>query len=99
MGTMRFSNELWGSLTKRTGPKVLRVVTPTMYVRGTTVQSEGVPYPALHQEGYTMDKVFGRLMKNRRVVPPRPLVPEEMPMKYVKRWEGLAAKYLETGEV
>jgi len=99
MGVLRFSNELWASLTKRAGPKVVKIVTPRQYTRGTAVQSSGTPYPALHQEGYSIDTVFGRRMQFPRVVPARPLVPKEMPTSYVNRWQSLAAKFIETGMV
>lgn len=82
MGVERFSNRLWASLTKRTGPQVVRRITPDEYERGTSVRAA-----VFAQEGFEATHMFGVPRKHPRRVKPRPLVPEEMPQPFVKAIE------------
>ena len=95
MGVLRFSNELWASLTKLGGPKAVVNISKKAFERGTSVQSGGVPYPALQQEGFTIDSMFGRPLRTRVQVPARKIVPDEMPVRVIREWESLTAKFLE----
>jgi hypothetical protein len=91
MGTLRFSNRMWASLTKRSSPDQFKRVTNDSLEQGTVD-----PKAIFHQEGFTVTQVHGRSI-NPVVVEPRELVPETMPQKWVDEWDSLVLKYIEGG--
>lgn len=81
MGTLRFTNQLWASLTKRGHPLGRRQVTATSLAIGSND-----PKAAKHQEGR------GDAGQN---LPRRVLVPDPMPTDRVDRWAALTLRYVE----
>lgn len=88
------TRRLWASLVKSGGPEGLRIVTPSSYERGTRVR-----YAALHQTGFTVTSMFGRPLKVPKVVPARPLVPENLPNDLVGSYEAALAKFILEGSL
>lgn len=91
-GVLQRSRRLWASLTKRNGPESINKVTAHSVEVGTIV-----PWAMFHQKGYTQTNVWNRARQAALKVRPRKLVPDEMPGKYVKGWERLIVRYMETG--
>lgn len=90
LGTLRFSNRLWGSLTKVPAPEGIRVLEPTRYIRGTSV-----PYASLHQEGFPVER-WGRVQFRQAVqVPARPPIPDPVPPRLVDTWAAGVADYID----
>ncbi len=89
MGILRDSNRLWASLTKRTGPQVVKNVTSDRYERGTS-DPKALP----HQTGFTQDTIFGRQRRFPRTVKPRIIVPDPLPRHLVTAWEKLTVKHI-----
>jgi len=90
MGTLRFTNRLWSSLTKRGGVGSVRIVTPHYLEQGTTL-----PEARWAQLGFTSRTIFGRPRTHPRRVEPRRLAPRELPSALVLAWTTLIAKYVE----
>ncbi len=79
MGVLRFSNRLWASLTKRSGPESVVIAKPQSLEVGTS-DAKAV----FHQKGWTQLTIFGRpRLAARRV---RPIL---------RSWERLLVRHLE----
>jgi len=97
MGTLRDSDRLRDSLTKRGDPGQLRIVTSDAFFLGTAVTNEGAPYPAFLQRGWTMHSIFGHELAEPRPVPARPFVPEVLPDAWAEAIARTIRAYLATG--
>lgn len=84
-------NVLWGSYVKSGGPDSIRVIEPRRYVRGSAV-----PYAAAHQEPRLITTLFGRPLREPKTVPARPVIPKEMPAKFVEQVETAVVQHLES---
>lgn len=94
MGILRFSNRLFASLTKRSSPDELFLVTAQSYTRGTRV-----PYALFHQTGYVTGTIFGRARKQPRQVPARPLIPPAgLPQAETDAIARAVERYITTGD-
>jgi hypothetical protein len=79
MGILRRYNTLWASLTKRSAPQSVRVVTRDSLLIGT-----GAPYAAPHQDGT-------EYLRQRKMVPDA----EEIPPQELRKWETLLVRHIE----
>lgn len=94
MGTLRFTNRLWASLVFDSGPDQFVEITNDSYTRGTRV-----PYASFHQEGWTATSIFGITRKTPRFIPPRTLVPDDLPEAEHAQIAAIIDRYIETGVV
>lgn len=84
---------LWASLAKHTGPQVIKVFTPHSFERGTSVRSA-----LFMQEGWESRTIFGKPKRTVRV-PPRQLVPDQLPQPLVAMWEGALEQFIIEGKL
>ena len=94
MGILRMFDVLYRSLTVRSHPEQIRIVT-----RDTLTFGTAVPYAALHQEGWATGTIFGRARKGGPLtVAPRKVLPEgEIPVSTRETIEAAMALYVVEG--
>lgn len=89
---LRNTNRLWASFVKSGGPESVRIITPSTYERGSRLARA-----ALHQTGFTITSMFGRVLRMPKQVPARPLVPANLPADLVGEFEGAFLRFLRDG--
>ncbi len=91
MGILQFQRSMWASFTKRSGPSSFQKATRDSLEVGSLDRKA-----VFHQEGFTVRQIFGHAT-NAIFVRPRKIVPDEIPTRWVDRWDSLILKYIEGG--
>lgn len=99
---------LFASFVKPQSPGAIRVIGPKDYVRGSRYTVGGVPVASIMNEGWrsthvpVMDEDGEAHFRKRAVpkqIPPRTIIPREMPLPVLSAWEGYIVQYVEQGTV
>lgn len=92
-GILRDTDDMYRKFT-HSGGLGLRVIKSNEYRRGVVDDKAW-----RHQEGWESRQIFGVPRKVPVQVPARPILPDEMPLAIIGKWEKSMALYIERGKV